>query len=87
MRRQTFQTIGWCLLLALPVFGQPENWQVLKFPGPSGPVDPTWCFGINPRGDMVGYFVQPPERAFLLSQGTYSAIDAPGGELDPRLGN
>ncbi len=80
MRTQVLRRTIWCLLLGAPftAWSQPANWQVLKFPGPAGPVDRTWCVGMSPRGDMVGYFVQPPDRGFALSGGVYSAIDVPG---------
>lgn len=79
---QVVRTFALCLFLggAFTALAQPGNWQILKYPDLAGPVDRTWCFGMNPRGDMAGYYVAPgaPSRGFLLSQGTYSTIQVPG---------
>ena len=54
MRKQAFRTIILCLLLGgtFTALAQPSNWQILKFPGPGGLVDRTWCVGMNPPGNQ-----------------------------------
>jgi hypothetical protein len=47
----------------------------------SGNAGGTWAYGINPRGDIVGYFQDEKylAHAFLRAvDGTFTTIDAPG---------
>jgi uncharacterized membrane protein len=46
----------------------------------TAPGDGTSLYGINPRGDVVGFYTDANEvlHAFLLSRGQYSTIDVPG---------
>lgn len=57
---------------AVGALAQPGNWQTLQFP--SSGTDSTYCFGMNPSGDMVGTYriVGVATKGFLLSQGSYS---------------
>ena len=82
MIRQVVRILVPCLLVGftVPALAQPGDWQVLKYQdATSGPFDQTWCIGMNPRGDMVGYYMAAglPTRGFLLSQGTYSTVQVP----------
>ena len=54
---------------ALSALAQPGNWQILQFPAAGA--DRTWCYGVNPRGDMVGVYRLSGTKGFLFSQGTY----------------
>jgi hypothetical protein len=54
------------------------NFQSIDFPGGG----PTWITGINPRGDIVGYYFSGPAETdmhgFLLRKGNFESIDIPG---------
>lgn len=54
---------------AVGALAQPGNWQTLQFP--SSGANQSYCFGMNPRGDMVGTYWLSGTNGFLLSQGTY----------------
>jgi hypothetical protein len=57
----------------------------IDFPGGG----PTWITGINPRGDIVGYYFSGPagpsgeenQHGFLLSNGNFESIDVPGARF------
>jgi probable HAF family extracellular repeat protein len=48
----------------------------------------TIAFGINPRGDIVGLYLDTSgnEHGFLLSNGTFTTIDVPGAISTNALG-
>src|SRR5262249_51173987 len=48
---------------------------LIDFPG----ADSTQAWGINPRGDIVGYYNSAGvTHGFLLSEGNFTTIDFPG---------
>src|SRR5262249_60528628 len=48
--------------------------------GGPGVAQTSGCFGINPRGDIVGSTIDSSgnDHAFLLSNGRFTTIDFPG---------
>lgn len=62
--------------------GPPDNWQVLKYPGASGPMDQTWCTGMNVHGDIdiVGQYQDAGKKThgFLRTRmGKVISLDFP----------
>jgi uncharacterized membrane protein len=61
------------------------KFESIDFPGGG----PTWITGINPRGDIVGYYFSGPagpsgeenQHGFLLSNGNFESIDVPGARF------
>jgi probable HAF family extracellular repeat protein len=67
-------------LAAIPAaWAQTQNFTTLDYPGAAS----TQAWGINPSGDVVGYYVNPDKSShgFLLSAGEYKAINYPGAAL------
>ena len=52
---------------------------LIDYPEASG----TWAWGINSRGDIVGYYTGADKNnhGFLLNGGHYTAIDYPGAAI------
>ena len=63
------------LTLLVPVSAQVSDFTTIDVPGASS----TLPRGINPRGDIVGFYgVAGAFHAFLLHEGTFTDIDVPG---------
>jgi hypothetical protein len=63
------------LTLLVPVSAQVSDFTTIDVPGASS----TLPRGINPRGDIVGFYgVGGAFHAFLLHEGTFTDIDVPG---------
>src|SRR5262245_8631346 len=63
------------LTLLVPVSAQVSDFITIDVPGASS----TLPRGINPRGDIVGFYgVGAAFHAFLLHESTFTDIDVPG---------
>jgi uncharacterized membrane protein len=62
------------------VFGQQMTFAQIDYQFPDGSkADSTQAWGINPRGDIVGFYLKAGvTHGFLLSGGNFSPIDYPG---------
>src|SRR2546426_1640139 len=61
------------------IFGECSSFTTIDFPGATS----TQTWGINPRGDIVGFYVSAGvTHGFLLSGGVFTTIDFPGATLN-----
>src|SRR2546426_5800674 len=57
------------------IFGECSSFTTIDFPGAIS----TQTWGINARGDIVGFYVSAGvTHGFLLSGGSFTTIDVPG---------
>src|SRR5882724_5723988 len=61
------------------IAGQTPTFKTIDFPGAAS----TQAWGINSRGDIVGYYVSADKSShgFLLSGGHFASIDYPGAAV------
>jgi uncharacterized membrane protein len=74
--------LGLALSAGGNTFGQQIQFTQIDYQFPDGTkADSTQAWGINPRGDVVGFYVKAGvTHGFLLSGGNFSPIDYPGAD-------
>jgi len=78
MKHFNFRT--WSLMFLCACAASADNRMTLiDYPNAGG----TWPWGINSRGDIVGYYTGADNinHGFLLNGGQYTAIDYPGSAV------
>ena len=78
----SFFALGFALSATAQGSGQQIQFTQIDYQFPDGTkADSTQAWGINPRGNIVGVYVESNvTHGFLRSGGTYSSIDFPGAK-------
>ena len=86
MRRQLtlyLLALSFALSATSNVLAQDRTFTTIDFPGATI----TDAIGINPRGDIVGFYtLSGTTHGFLLSGGQFTSIDFPGATATNALG-
>jgi probable HAF family extracellular repeat protein len=79
LQRMKHVTAWSLMLLCACAAGADSGFTAIDYPNASG----TWAWGINSRGDIVGYYtgVDKINHGFLLNGGHYTPIDYPGAAV------